>query len=183
MLIAASQFWLSRLQRKTEFEDSIVNQYRATIRPQLIAAALVHETLSARAISEQFAAFYSYLDLSNEQLFLRMHGRVRKRTWLLWSSGIQGNLERSGFRESWEAVRWRTGDFNELRLVCDTRFGRDPRRFQPRLRRLLHRELPVEKVGWRFADVHRDRWQRLRRGPGTETEREEHGRVAAEQHS
>jgi hypothetical protein len=151
----------------------LINQYRAAIRPHLITSALIEEILSRHAIAENFALFYSYLDLCNEQVFLRMHGRVRRRTWLLWCDGTRGNLNRSGFKESWAAVRWRTDDFNELRLLCDSGFA-DPRSFQPWWRRHLHRELTVERVGLRMAREHRARWRRLTSGGAIESERQEH---------
>ena len=38
-----------------------------------------------------------YFDLSNEEAFLRVQGRVRSEKWANWVEGIQQNMARPGF--------------------------------------------------------------------------------------
>ena len=109
------------------------------IRPTLASALLSSLAEEEKA---RVADFYEYLDLCNEQVFLRLQGRVRRRTWEEWSRGIKGNLEREPMSSAWESVRSGLPEFEELGLLSASRFS-DPRLWNPLWRRVLRRELDV----------------------------------------
>jgi len=138
VLFGAGQLMLSRSTSRTSFEDGISRQYRELIKPQLSDALLGPLEAEER---ELVARYYEYLDLCNEQVFLRMQGRVRRRTWTEWVSGIEGNLGRTPLSDAWTIAREKLPEFREMRLLHET--GSDPRVWSPRWRRFLRRELPV----------------------------------------
>jgi hypothetical protein len=141
VLFGASQLFLNRGQSKTTFEDGVACQYRELIKPSL-TTALFGSLSDADRVAVQ--DFYEYLDLCNEQVFLRMQGRIRRRTWGEWVAGIVTNLRRPPLAAAWQVVREELQpDFMELRLLADTDFG-DPRTWSPLWRRLLRMELSVD---------------------------------------
>ena len=97
--------------------------------------ALISPELDDDAFAE-IAAFYAYIDLCNEQVFLRYAGRVGRRTWAQWSDGIKGNLGREAFAHAWETMRAASpSDFLELQLLHDSGYE-DPRQWVPLWRRV-----------------------------------------------
>jgi hypothetical protein len=131
VLVAAIALLLQRGQARTEFEDDLVREYRKTIKPPLVTKALISPDLDKETI-QQVAEFYPYIDLCNEQTFLRMAGRVGGRTWRQWSEGIEGNLERRAFADAWKTIREQSpNDFKELQLLDDSGFSSDPRSWIP----------------------------------------------------
>lgn len=138
VFFAGIQLGLGRSQSRTTFEDSVATQYRELIKPQLSDALL------GSLDSEQRAAvrpYYEYFDLCNEQVFLRMQGRIRRRTWGEWQAGIDANLDRPDVKRAWRLIETKTKDFEELRLLRRSAQRPDPRTWNPRWRRLLRREL------------------------------------------
>jgi hypothetical protein len=138
VLFGAGQLMLTRSTSRTSFEDNISRQYRELIKPQLSEALLGPLKAEERGLVSRY---YEYLDLCNEQVFLRMQGRVRRRTWAEWVSGIEGNLSRAPLSDAWTIARDQLPEFQEMRLLHETRT--DPRLWSPRWRRVLRRELPV----------------------------------------
>jgi hypothetical protein len=140
VLFGAAQLFFSRTQARTTFEDTLSGQYRQVIKPRLVDGLL--EPLSPDK-RETVAPYYAYLDLCNEQVFLRMQGRVGSRTWNEWKQGIQANLKRGGISDAWNAIAEGQGafsDFQELRLLCASDFRCDPRAWNPLWRRILRCE-------------------------------------------
>lgn len=86
---------------------------------------------------QAFPALLSYIDLSNEQVFLRMNGRIRRATWNDWREGIKSNLRRPAFAKAWSAVKDKTNSFSELRRLESTCFRKDPRGWLSLWRRIL----------------------------------------------
>jgi len=128
--LAAIALLLQRGQARASFEDDLVREYRKTIKPDLLTKALISPDLEDAQL-KLVVDFYPYIDLSNEQTFLRMVGRVGRRTWRQWCDGIQGNLERPAFASAWKTIRTcAPDDFSELQLLDDSGF-RDPRSWQP----------------------------------------------------
>lgn len=121
---ASVQIFFATRQEKSEFEDGLAREYRELL-GQLPVDVLRRQALTRELSDDDFRTFYRYLDLSNEQVFLRHKGRIRKDTWKEWSSGIRSNLQRPGFREAWQEVQPRPG-FEELRALIDSGFA-DPR--------------------------------------------------------
>jgi hypothetical protein len=123
---AAVQIYYATRQEKTEFEDGLTKEYREIV-GQLPKSILLQDPGWNAAADEHFPLLYRYLDLCNEQVFLRKKGRIRKSTWGDWCAGIRSNLEKPAFREAWELVRSRTRSFDELRWLEATEFRIDPR--------------------------------------------------------
>src|SRR5438876_7925640 len=117
VFLACWQIWLTKLQARTVFEDSLAREYR-DLAQRLPIGALLGETLSEAEQRNALDDFFHYIDLSNEQVFLRMKKRVSRDTWLNWRDGIRSNLSRPAFHAAWEEVRARSqGSFSELRRL------------------------------------------------------------------
>jgi hypothetical protein len=136
VIVAAIQIWYATRQEKTEFEDSLAKEYREIL-GALPPSVLLQDPAANNAAESHFVVLYRYLDLSNEQTFLRSKGRIRASTWNDWCLGIRTNLDRHGFKEAWEKVKGKS--FDDL-LNLDSNGYRDPRqpfyaRWWPRRRR------------------------------------------------
>lgn len=125
--VAAVQIYYATRQEKTEFEDSLSREYREIV-AQLPTAVLLQQEAAKDAADTHFPLFYRYIDLSNEQIFLRKKGRIRKSTWRDWRDGIRSNLQKPGYREAWERVKNETDSFVELRWLEAREFEVDPKR-------------------------------------------------------
>jgi hypothetical protein len=129
VFFAAFQLWHTRARAITTFEDSLANEYREII-GRLPTEALLGETLTLEVRQVEFHEFYRYFDLTNNQIFLRQIGRISKKTWEFWAEGIQTNLARPAFANTWEEIGKRAGpDFSELRRLIAEGFKSDPRRW------------------------------------------------------
>jgi hypothetical protein len=96
--------------------------------------------LGEEEVEQSFPRLYQYIDLTNEQIFLRMNGRISKATWLNWVDGIKSNLDRPAFRDAWARIKnGSDGSFSELRKLEDNGFRNDPRVWIPAWKRLFHR--------------------------------------------
>ena len=111
---------------QSEFEDSIDQQYRE------LAKDIPVDALIGKTVDEDKAEFtreliYNYLDLCNEQIFLRKKKRVRKDTWVDWCAGIKSNLSKSEFEKVWtEIKRESPKTFTFLEKLEKTQFTEDP---------------------------------------------------------
>jgi hypothetical protein len=114
VLFGAAQLLLGRSEARTTFEDAVSVQCRQMIKPRLSDALLAGLTPSERDLVDPY---HEYLDLCNEQVCLRMQGRVRRRTWREWRQGIEANLDRGSIKDAWLAVCGKLDDFDELRLL------------------------------------------------------------------
>ncbi len=114
------------LQARTDFEDDLAGEYRKLAR-EMPPDALLGGELRQKDQEESLRLFYNYVDLSNEQTFLRKQGRVSKETWLFWCEGIKSNLERPAFKKAWDEIRLRAPkSFEELRRLESRNFTEDP---------------------------------------------------------
>lgn len=127
VLIAAWQVRRTRQQAVTDFEDDLTREYRELVRAIPVDVHL--GAVPTEDVFEQaFPRIYQYLDLSNEQVFLRMRGRVSRGAWLQWADGMQTTLSLPAFEQAWSHVKSKAPDrFSELRRLEDTRFTEDPR--------------------------------------------------------
>lgn len=141
VFLAAWQIWLTCKQAKTQFEDELASQYRELVK-KLPIGALFGDELSSEAHQSCLPDFHHYFDLTNEEVFLRIKGRIRKDTWADWREGIRLNLERPAFARAWAEIKQRSGkSFQELRKLEEFAFDADPKRWggiMPWFRRLLN---------------------------------------------
>ena len=127
--VAAFALLQSRRQAQTDFEDNLNAQYRATIREIPIDAHL-GKPLNEDCLKKNMLDFYHYIDLTNEQVFLRMEGRVSTKTWRNWCDGISNNLAKPGFAEAWKVIKvCSENSFNELRRLESDGYKSDPKRW------------------------------------------------------
>lgn len=128
VLVGAYQLRRSRLQAVTDFEDNLSREYREIARSIPVEAHLG----SAVEHDDKFDSFYprlfQYIDLSNEQVFLRMNGRISSATWRQWRDGIASNLSQPAFRRAWDRVKAQAPNrFAELRRLEASGFAEDPK--------------------------------------------------------
>ena len=117
VIVAARQLHMTKQQALTQFEDSLVSQYREIIR-RLPVEALLGEPLEGVAYADALPHFYHYFDLSNEQAFLRGLGRISPKTWENWRDGIEQNLRRPAFARAWAEIGARAPEsFDDLRRL------------------------------------------------------------------
>lgn len=119
---------------RTDFEDDLAREYRELSR-QIPTTALLGGELGDEEFTNAFPALFQYIDLSNEQVTLRMNGRVRATTWHEWCEGIASNLERPAFARAWREAKDKSQSFSELRKLEDSGFKDDPRMWLPWRRR------------------------------------------------
>lgn len=102
--VAAWQIGESRKLAQTTFEDSLEQQYR-NLAMQIPVDALIGRPVSDEKKSDIREIIYNYLDLCNEQIYLRVKKRVRKNRWQDWQDGIKANLKNPAFLEVWEEIK------------------------------------------------------------------------------
>ncbi len=126
VLLVLWQIWLTKKIATTQFEDSMAKEYRE-LAAKIPTKALLGQDLTEEEYKETFDEFYHYVDLSNEQVFLRQRNRVTKETWRYWLDGIKANLSRPAFKRAWEEIKARNSDsFVELRRLQGSGFKDDP---------------------------------------------------------
>src|SRR6266498_1006612 len=130
IILAWWQIRLAKQQAVTQFEDGLNSQYREIAR-RLPIEALLGESLGDRATDECLKEFYHYIDLTNEEVFLRRRHRVSKQTWKNWVEGIKWNITRPSFEAAWNKIKERSPEsFNELRRLEREGFKTDPAEWQ-----------------------------------------------------
>ena len=126
VIVAAYQIRLTRQLSRTQFEDDLTKQFREIIR-RIPIEALLGEELGEEAYDRTRDDFFRYIDLSNEQVFLRRNDRVSARTWKLWCEGIKAFLSRPAFGRAWGEFKDKSPDtFKELRRLEREGFKVDP---------------------------------------------------------
>jgi len=131
IFIAMFQLYLTKKNAISSFEDDIAREYRSIIKKRIPLKAILGEELSKNELDDCISDIFSYIDLSNEEVFLRQQGRVRKKTWKYWCEGIQMNLEIPAFRKAWELIKTKDKSmFSELRRLEDADFKEDPKKWR-----------------------------------------------------
>ncbi|EPJ42945.1 MAG: hypothetical protein OFPII_44290 [Osedax symbiont Rs1] len=130
VIIAVWQLIKNNEQQRTSFEDSLNKEYREIVR-RIPYKALIGEELT---ISEKDTAnneIYNYMDLCNEQIYLRISNRVRKNTWNNWQDGMQTNFSLKAFeRTSTEVFKKLPSNFLELKKVKRLGYKTDPKNWK-----------------------------------------------------
>ena len=128
VFLAFGQLWLSRRIAQSQFEDALAREYR-DLACRLPARALLGGKLSEEAYEAAFDELFRYIDLSNEQVFLRQQRRVSERVWRNWCAGIRSNLARPAFARAWREITTACDSFQELRRLEREGFATDPARW------------------------------------------------------
>ncbi len=122
--------WHIREGRKlaqSSFEDSLDQQYRELSR-DIPVDALIGKAAPEYKRQETRELVYNYLDLCNEQIFLRKKNRITKETWHDWSAGMKANLQKIAFKEVWQEVKNQApGSFSFLERLENCDFNADPK--------------------------------------------------------
>ena len=127
--LTKEQVELRKDQSTTEFENELAQEYRKISR-EIPVKAFLGDELSECEEQKYFREFYSYIDLSNEQVFLRHEGRVSSETWENWAEGIESNLQKNAFQNAWNEIKERSeGSFSELRRLENEGFDSDPQKW------------------------------------------------------
>lgn len=125
--VALCQFRKNNKQQVTNFEDSLTKEYREIVR-RIPYKALVGDKLSSQERVYAYNEVYNYMDLCNEQVFLRKSGRVGKATWGNWQEGMSTNFDLEVFKEASEEVFKKLDDnFEDLKRVKKALYRTDPR--------------------------------------------------------
>lgn len=109
VLVAAWQVRRGTSQARTNFEDGLSREYRELARAIPVKAHLGEE-LTPEEFNEAFSKFHQYFDLTNEQIFLRVNGRISRATWLNWRDGIESNFRRTAFALAWTRIEKATAE-------------------------------------------------------------------------
>jgi hypothetical protein len=127
VFIAAWQLWRTKQQAVSAFEDQLAREYRQ-LAQEIPVDALLGKELSEDTFEKVREQIYNYIDLSNEQTFLRKKGRISKVTWNDWCDGIKSNLSRPVLARVWAEVKEAVPEsFQELRQLESGKFLNDPR--------------------------------------------------------
>ena len=133
VVLVAAQLSFARKQARTALEDELSKEYRD------IALALPPEAFfdpatgnDVQDFNADLPAYLRYIDLTNQQVFLRQQRRVSRRTWQLWRDGIYDNLaKRPTFAAAWLHLSERMRrSFHELRKLEED-FDADPAWWDP----------------------------------------------------
>jgi hypothetical protein len=113
-------------QARTAFEDNLEREYRQIV-ADIPVQALLGAKLASPLSDEELRVFYRYIDLTNQQVFLRRQRRITSETWRNWCEGIAHHFGRPAFRDAWEQIRDKaTEDFSELHRLQQSDFKDDP---------------------------------------------------------
>ena len=122
--------WRNANQSKTTFEDSLTKEYREIIR-KIPYKALVGDNVSDKEENIAFNEIFNYMDICNEQIFLRIEGRIRKNTWLNWQEGMKTNFSTQIFKLVSEDVFEKVeNNFKELKKVQELEYNTDPKKWK-----------------------------------------------------
>ena len=126
VFIAVWQIKIQLRQDATEFEDDLDQEVRE-IMLALPMPALFGEELSPEGAEQSLDQFYRYIDLCNQQIFLRQQGRISKDRWETWRDEMRLNLSKPAFKAAWEHIKRRApGEFALLRRLESAAFNTDP---------------------------------------------------------
>jgi len=123
VLFGAWKIRLSKKQAQAEFEDSMDQQYRS-LSMDLPVDVLIGKEPTKDESAKVRELVFNYLDLSNEQVYLRAKGRISKYTWASWCLGIKAHLERPAFKQVFDEVRDNSG-FTYLERLVDSKYESD----------------------------------------------------------
>lgn len=129
VILAVYQLKVARTQSVVEFEDSLNKEYRELLK-ELPTNIILGGDISKEEIEKNINIFYRYIDLTNEQIYLRMKNRITKSTWRSWEEGIRLNFSIFGFEAAWKQIRqYDENRFNDLHKLLSEKSPSDPRKW------------------------------------------------------
>lgn len=131
VFLAALGIWINRLMAQSAFENQLAKEYRELIREIPVDVLIGKKGFTSRNLRAQDQRarenIFNYLDLCNEQVYLRRKGRIRSSTWKEWSSGMRDNLRLPMFEHVWIEIKdGQRPVFTELQTAEHERFENDP---------------------------------------------------------
>ncbi|TQV88213.1 hypothetical protein [Aliikangiella coralliicola] len=125
VIFGAWQIRLSKKQSQAAFEDHFDQQYRE-LTMEIPVDVLIGKVPQKEDEMRVRELIYNYLDLTNEQVYLRAKGRISKLTWVSWSSGIKAHLERPAFKRVFEEIKTNS-NFTYLEKLVSQDYQADPK--------------------------------------------------------
>ena len=123
----AWQIKVGKDQAQATFEDSLDQQYR-TLSMELPVNVLIGEPVQDNDRNKVRELIFNYLDLANEQVYLRAKGRISKDTWVSWSAGIKLHITKPAFEEVYNEIK-ENCDFTYLNRLVEGDFSTDPKKW------------------------------------------------------
>ncbi len=128
--VAAYQIRRSNIQQRVMFEDSINKEYRDIIQ-RIPYKVLIGDEVPLSEANAVHNEIYNYMDLCNEQIYLRMSDRVSKKTWNNWQEGMKTNFELKVFNDTLgEVFEKLPSNSIELQSVKALNFSTDPKKYK-----------------------------------------------------
>jgi hypothetical protein len=134
---------------KTKLENKLNKEYRELVREIPIEAMLDDDVDwdSDTPEVDRVSVIYPYIDLTNQQIFLRKKGKITYSRWKDWEEGIRIHLSQDEFQRAWEKIKDETNydgvkSFDELRALESPpqNFDTDPHYWGVSCRRKLLRK-------------------------------------------
>ncbi len=111
---------------RTQFEDSLSKEYRELI-PKIPIKVFIGKDLTPDEYDAAKPVLFHYLNLTNDQIFLRSKKRISEAVWNDWRDGIEHNLKNiKAIRELWGEIKENSKNFYELRKLEENEFVGDP---------------------------------------------------------
>ncbi len=130
VILAMLQLRTTKAINQLEFEDGLNKEYRDLV-ARIPTKALLGSGLSPQEYQDAFNELYRYVDLCNQQVFLRRQKRISSDVWGQWCAGIQYNLESlQTFKRAWSDIKGRCDSFKELRKLEKNKFKDDPAQWE-----------------------------------------------------
>lgn len=126
LLLTVYQLKQFEKREKTSLENGLNREYRDIMEGIPVNALLNNEvedwSSECRPEKARLGAIYPYIDLSNQQIFLRKRGRITKTRWKDWEEGIKIHLDQPEFERAWTTIKEETDgplgkSFEELRQL------------------------------------------------------------------
>ena len=122
---AVRQLRLSKQLAQSAFEDELTREYRSIVK-DIPMDVLLGKPPSEERRDHVRELIYNYIDLCNQQVFLRMKGRITDDTWREWNAGMRSTLGHGFFLNVLGEIE-PCGVFDELKLLKGSDFQEDPK--------------------------------------------------------
>lgn len=111
---------------RTQFEDSLSKEYRELVQ-RIPIKVFLGQDLTPDEFEQAKPVLFHYLNLTNDQIFLRSKDRISRAVWEDWREGIQSNIvDIKAIRELWSDIKQNSQNFHELRKLEESNFNDDP---------------------------------------------------------